>query len=84
VPQAIQAREVLLWDQEARKVLVERQEGAWLGSRQVRLMAKTFAVLFGKESPLDATPGHVEDGVHEAFAIGWFADVEIGSGSQKF
>jgi hypothetical protein len=33
---------------------------------------------------LDAASGHVEDGVDEPFAIGWFADVEVGSGSQKF
>jgi hypothetical protein len=40
-------------------------------------------VFLGEESPLDAASGHVEDGVHKAFAIGWFSNVEIGSGSQK-
>ena len=42
------------------------------------------AVLLGKKSPLDATAGDVKNGVDEAFAVGWFTDIEIGSGSQKF
>ena len=42
------------------------------------------AVLLGEKSPLDATSGHLEDGVDEAFAIGWFADVKICSGSSEF
>jgi hypothetical protein len=46
--------------------------------------AVPVAVLVGQESPLDAAAGDIEDGIHEAFAGGWFADVEVGSGSQKF
>ena len=46
--------------------------------------AVPVAVFLGQESPLDTAAGHVENGVNEAFASCWFADVEIGSGSQKF